>query len=151
MSAQKVVDAFKRNLYKDEYHFFMINFANPDMVAHTGNLAATMKALAFTDGMVGEVVKLTLSMGGAVFITADHGNAEELLTFPDASFFFTTESGKVNTDHSNNPVPFFCIANSLLNQAKQLPQGVLSDVAVTILSYMGLPVPPVMTGKNLLE
>lgn len=150
MSAKKIVETFKKNLFKDVYHFFVINFANPDMVAHTGNLEATKKALAHTDSAVGEIVSQTLSLGGAVFITADHGNAEELLTFPDSSFYFTTDTGKVNTDHSNNPVPFYCIATKLIG-GKKLAAGTLSDVAPTILSYMNLTIPPVMTGKNLLQ
>jgi len=151
MSIYFIVSAFKNNLHKCHYHFFMINFANPDMVAHTGNTEATIKALEHTDKAIGMIANEILRSDGTVFITADHGNAEQLLTYSSQSFFFTTDTGAINTYHSNHPVPFVAVNNGLLHSNKQLSAGSLSDVAPTILHAMNLPVPSVMTGRNLLE
>lgn len=150
MSVSKVVENFKNSLYQDKYRFIVMNFANADMVAHSGNLKATIKALEAEDKAIGEVVSLTLSAGGTIIITADHGNAEEMLTYPSGTFFFTTKKGEVNTDHSNNPVPVHIISNSFAGKPVVLPQGALSDVAPTILGIMNIPVPEGMTGHNLL-
>ena len=151
MSISSIVSVFTKNLHKCLYHFFLINFANPDMVAHTGNIEATIKALEHTDNALGTVVDEILRLDGTVFITADHGNAEQLLTYSSQSFFFTTDTGAINTYHSNHPVPFIAINNALLHSRKQLSSGSLSDVAPTVLRAMNLPVPSVMTGRNLLE
>jgi 2,3-bisphosphoglycerate-independent phosphoglycerate mutase len=151
MSVFKQVAAFKRLLYQDRHHFIVMNIANPDMVAHTGNLQATIKAVQATDKAVGEMTDAVLECGGTVFITADHGNAEELITYPSTSFFFTTSAGVANTDHSSNPVPFIVVNQALKQSGKTMKKGSLSDVAPTILKYMGLPIPPHMSGKNLLE
>src|SRR5258708_5524781 len=118
MSVFHTVSEFKRNLEKDRYHFFVMNFANPDMVAHTGNIKATIQACEATDKAIGEVVDATLAVDGTVFITADHGNAEELLTYDSSSFFFTSSAGSVNTDHSSNPVPFIIVNNEKRQRVK---------------------------------
>lgn len=149
MSLPKLVAQFKRELSKNYYKFFCLNFANPDMVAHSGNLKATIAAIEIVDKYVKELVEAVLAVDGTVFITADHGNAEELITFPASSFFYTSDAGTVNTDHSNNPVPFLAITNRFQNQPKVLAKGGLSDVAPTILAYLGLQIPKEMTGKNL--
>lgn len=152
MSLPKLATEFTKKIKSGKFNFGLINFANPDMVAHTGNLFATIKAIESTDKYLGEVVSCVLSMDGTVVITADHGNAEELLTYPTSSFFYTTEKGTINTDHSNNPVPFIVVRNSLFgNQIKFAKKGVLADIAPTILNLMGIPVPADMTGKNLIE
>lgn len=151
MSANQIVSKFKDAINSCKYHFIMINFANPDMVAHTGNLQATIKALEITDKVVGQVVNEVLKFDGIVFITADHGNAEELLTYPNTSFFYTTSTGNKNTDHSNNPVPLYVISNQYKGKALQLKKGSLVDVATTVLSTMGIEKPSVMTGSNLLN
>lgn len=151
MSVHKVVKELKAAFAKNYYHFFVLNFANPDMVAHSGDVKATIKAIQHVDRAIGEVVKLVLAYDGVLYITADHGNAEELLSFPTASFFFTSAEGKVNTDHSNNPVPFIIISKDLAGKSIKLPPGSLSDVAPTILTKMGLSVPEQMTGRNLLH
>lgn len=150
MSVAKLVTEFKKHLSEDRHQFFVMNIANPDMVAHTGNIAATIKACQATDKAVGEIAQAILACEGTLFLTADHGNAEELLTYPTSSFFFTTSQGTMNTDHSNNPVPLLVVGKEFEGR-QQLPMGSLSDVAPTILHYMNLPVPPVMTGKNLLQ
>lgn len=151
MSVHKLVSIVKKQLAKDYYHFVVMNIANPDMVAHTGNIEATKKAIQHTDWAVGQIVEAVLACGGTVFLTADHGNAEELITYPNTSFFFTSDQGTVNTDHSNNPVPFVVISKALEGKELISKRGALSDIAPTILSYMKLPIPPQMTGKNLLQ
>lgn len=151
MSVFELTNKFREQLARGVYKFFIINFANPDMVAHTGNIAATIKALEATDLAVGRIVEVALSVNGTVVLTADHGNAEELLTYEQTSYFFTSTEGEVNTDHSNSPVPFILISNSLRGKAITLPKGALPDVAPTILSLIGIPAPHEMTGRNLAE
>ncbi len=151
MSVYKIASEFKKAVLKDIYNFFVVNFANPDMVAHTGNLDATIKAVEAVDEATGVLVEATLVSGGTVLITADHGNAEELITYPVGTFFYTSESGSKNTEHSNNPVPLFVLNNNLQGKMDILQAGgSLSDVAPTALAVMGLSVPSEMTGKNLL-
>jgi len=150
MSVFKLVSEFKKELAKDIYNFFVINFANPDMVAHTGDLKATIVAIEAADKAVGQIVEMVKSVDGNLVITADHGNAEELISFPTTSFFFTSQEGGVNTDHSNNPVPVIFVIKSMEGRSVNLPQGALSDVAPTIIHLMGLTVPISMKGKNLL-
>ena len=151
MSAEAIVKEFVSALRKNLYQFFVINFANPDMVAHTGSIPASIKAIETVDKQAAIIVEETLAVGGTVYITADHGNAEELITYPTTSFFYTTSKGTVNTDHSNNPVPFIVISESLRNKNITLPQGTLSDVAPTVLGMMKLEKPPLMTGRDLLS
>jgi 2,3-bisphosphoglycerate-independent phosphoglycerate mutase len=150
MSVFKIVSEFKNAILKDTYHFIVMNFANPDMVAHTGSLQATIKAVEYVDEAIGSVAAMTLKAGGTLYISADHGNAEELLSFPLGSFFFTTSSGTVNTEHSNSPVPLYIIGHQYKNVKGILTEGNLSDIAPTILNQMGIAVPPEMTGKNLI-
>lgn len=151
MSVHKIVKQFVKAVSLSVYHFYIINFANPDMVGHSGNLKATIKAIEETDKALGQVVSTTLKAGGTLIITADHGNAEELIEYPIGTFFYTTSKGETNTSHSNNPVPVIIVAPHLQGQVVNLPQGTLSDIAPTILSIMNLPIPQTMTGKNLLQ
>ena len=151
MSVRKIVSRFKKRLRKDKYHFFMLNFANPDMVAHSGSLPATIKAIEVVDKAVGELVQEVLARNGTVVITADHGNAEELLTYPIASFFVTSKQGSINTEHSNNPVPIYIINKRFQGKKLKRLEGSLADVAPTILAMMGMQKPQEMIGKNLLE
>ncbi len=151
MSTFKLVAEFKKRLEMDKYDFIVMNIAAPDMVAHTGNIPATIKACEATDKAVGYLIQLILEANGTLFITADHGHAEKLLLYPSSSFFFTTAEGSMSTDHSNNPVPFIAISAQFKNSTIKMPKGSLSDIAVTLLHYMKLPIPDVMTGKNLLE
>jgi len=151
MSIHQIASKYVEELNKSTYHFFVINFANPDMVAHTGNIAATIKALEETDKALEKVFSATYKAGGTLLLTADHGNAEELLSFPTGSFFYTTAEGSIDTSHSNNPVPVIIAGPAFEGKAAQLPQGSLADIAPTVLSIMGLPAPPTMTGKNLLN
>ncbi len=151
MSLPRLIKEFKKQLSKGIYHFFVLNFANPDMVAHTGNLQATIKAIEAVDRYLNDLVKAVLNVDGTIFVTADHGNAEELLTYPSSSFFFTTKDGLVNTDHSNNPVPLMVINNNYKGKGTVLPKGALSDISPTILNFLGLQVPESMTGNNLFK
>ncbi|HLE49110.1 MAG TPA: 2,3-bisphosphoglycerate-independent phosphoglycerate mutase [Patescibacteria group bacterium] len=151
MSIFKIVKEFKKAILKDYYHFFILNFANPDMVAHTGNIKATIQAVEAVDKALGDITAMTLKAGGTMYVTADHGNAEELLSYPTGGFFFTTSTGSVNTEHSNSPVPFFILKNDFKGKTGILSDGSLADVAPTILFLMGIQKPPEMLGHNLIN
>jgi len=151
MSLFKIIDEFKRQIARRYYHFAFVNFANADMVAHSGNLKASIKACEYIDKAVGEFVTVALQYNATVIISADHGNAEDLLSYPNKSFFFTTQEGTTNTEHSANPVPVLIINNSLRGKAVTLEKGSLADIAPTVLGLFGLPVPPEMEGKDLLK
>jgi 2,3-bisphosphoglycerate-independent phosphoglycerate mutase len=139
MSAAGVVAGLVRAIRGGTYDFAIVNLANPDMVGHTGDFKATLKAMEATDAAVGQIVDATLAAGGCVLLTADHGNAEEM-TFPN---------GEPNTQHSTNPVPVIFIANDAGRFAVR--DGGLVDVAPTLLGLLGLPVPARMTGRSLLD
>ncbi len=150
MSAEKLCSEFLRELRRDKFHFIVINFANCDMVAHSGNLPATVKAIEVVDKQMGRLFEAVLAQNGTVFLTADHGNAEDLITFPSTAYFFTTNKGTINTDHSSNPVPFLIVNKEFEAKKPNLMKGTLADVAPTILAHMGVTIPEVMTGRNLL-
>lgn len=150
MSVFKLAEEFKKVLNLDKYRFIVMNIANPDMVAHTGKIPETIKAIQATDKALGEIVESTRICGGTVLVTADHGNAEELITYPASSYFFTSRQGVVNTDHSTNPVPFIIIPSGTQGVGKRLQDGKLADVAPTVLTLLGIEIPPIMTGRNLL-
>jgi 2,3-bisphosphoglycerate-independent phosphoglycerate mutase len=138
MSAPKVKDAIVAALNKQSADFVVLNFANGDMVGHTGIYEAIYKAVMTVDGCVKEVVNAARGNGYDVMIIADHGNAD----------FAINEDGTANTAHSLNPVP--CIYVGDKNVIK-LNDGILADVAPTLLNIMGLPIPKEMTGKVLLQ
>ena len=138
MSAAEVAARLVAGVRSGTYDFAIVNFANPDMVGHTGVFAAALRAMTATDQAVGEVVDATLAAGGCMLLTADHGNAEEM-RFPD---------GGTNTQHSTDPVPVVFISNEPGRWT--IRDGELSDVAPTILGLLGLPVPSRMTGRSLL-
>jgi 2,3-bisphosphoglycerate-independent phosphoglycerate mutase len=138
MSAAGVAEVLASAIAKGTYDFAIVNYANPDMVGHTGDIAATERAMAATDAAVGKTVDAALAADGAVLLTADHGNAEEML-FPD---------GSRNTQHSTDPVPVVFIARD--SERYRLRDGGLRDVAPTLLELLGLPVPARMTGRSLL-
>ena len=137
MSAFKVKDAIVSELKKQEADFICLNFANGDMVGHTGVYEAILKALEAVDKCVNEVVETAKANGYTCLIIADHGNADYTIN-PD---------GTPNTAHSLNPVP--CILVS--NQYKKINNGILADVAPTILAIMGMDIPEEMTGKVLIS
>lgn len=139
MSQKWVTDVLIDKIKTDEYDFCLVNFAGPDMVAHTGNLQATIDAMNVCDECIGRIIDIVLEKDGLLFITADHGNAEELLD---------NNSGSADTKHSTNQVPFIVVGNGL--KGRELTVGGLTDVAPTILNLMGIEIPPEMTGRDLL-
>jgi 2,3-bisphosphoglycerate-independent phosphoglycerate mutase len=151
MSLKPLVNECIKAVGSDRFGFVVINFANPDMVAHTGNLAQSIKAIEYVDHHLGRFYKAVSDVNGIMMITADHGNAEELLTYPTTSYFYTAEAGEMNTDHSNNPVPVFLICREFAGRKNILNKGSLSDVAPTLLAIMQIPKPAVMTGQSLLN
>jgi 2,3-bisphosphoglycerate-independent phosphoglycerate mutase len=136
MSAPELTAAVTEELRKDEASFVCLNFANPDMVGHTGVYAAIVKAVEVTDACAKMVVEAGRAKGYAFVIIADHGNADRALN----------DDGTPNTAHSTNPVPIFVIAD----HPGALRNGILADVAPTILDLMGMEKPVEMTGSSLL-
>jgi 2,3-bisphosphoglycerate-independent phosphoglycerate mutase len=135
MSAFEVTDAIVNAISKGDYNFICLNFANGDMVGHTGVYSAIEKAVATVDKCVGVVVKAARDNGFEVLIMADHGNADYALN-PD---------GSPNTAHSLNPVPFVVVSDRI----SRADEGILADVAPTILKMLGIGVPADMTGRSL--
>jgi 2,3-bisphosphoglycerate-independent phosphoglycerate mutase len=136
MSADAAADDFCVRWAADGYRFGIINFANPDMVGHTGSIPAAVAAVETVDACLGRVVAEVHRSGGACIVTADHGNADNMLE-PD---------GSPNTAHSTNPVPFVVTVPSL----RLAESGILADVAPTALRMLGIEQPAAMTGRSLL-
>jgi 2,3-bisphosphoglycerate-independent phosphoglycerate mutase len=135
MSAYEVAESFAEIMATDPADFAVLNFANPDMVGHTGNFLAAVEAVGHVDRCLGRVLEVLHSVGARVIVTADHGNAEEMLE----------EDGSRSTAHSVGRVPLV-----LLDRNRRLRKGAgLSDVAPTLLKFMGLRVPEEMTGRSL--
>lgn len=154
MSASGVRDAVIKGIQSSKYHYIVANFANADMVGHTGNLAAAKHALEYLDHCLGDIVSVVLQTDATLVMTADHGNVEQM---------YDLQTGEIDKEHSTNPVPFLIIGNRWaevkalwpkipMNDLSQLqPMGVLSDVAPTILRLLGLPTPPDMTARSLIQ
>ncbi len=140
MNAEKVTEVLSERINSDIYDFVLLNFVNTDMVGHTGNIPAGIKAVSTIDILTNKLVKSFAAKGGTVIVTADHGNIEEMLN---------PRTGEMDTEHSLNPVPIIIVDSSLPKQ--QLPYGALKDIAPTILHLMGIPQPSEMTGKSLLK
>jgi len=138
MSAFEIKDALVDALNKQQHDFIVVNFANGDMVGHTGIYEAIQKAVKTVDACLAETVEAAKANGYEVIIIADHGNADNALN----------EDGSVNTAHSLNPVPFVYISE---NKNAKVSDGILADVAPSILKIMGLPQPAEMTGKALID
>lgn len=137
MSAPEVAEECKQRIESGKYDVIILNFANCDMVGHTGVFDAAVKAVEAVDAAVGKVVDAVLAQGGVVFLTADHGNAEKM----------KNEDGSPFTAHTTNVVPFAVIG---AGEVKLREGGCLADIAPTMLPYIGLPVPPEMTGKSII-
>jgi 2,3-bisphosphoglycerate-independent phosphoglycerate mutase len=135
MSAPEVAHRFAAEIGRG-FAFGIVNFANPDMVGHTGVISAVVEAVETTDRCLGEVVEAVERAGGVTLVTADHGNAEQLLE-PDGE--------SPHTAHTTNPVPLVVTASQLV----LADGGELSDLAPTCLELLGLTPPPAMTGRNL--
>lgn len=139
MSASEVADAAESAM-NDGARVLILNFANCDMVGHTGNFEATVKAIDAVEKSLKRVVDAIVSRGGTALVTADHGNAEKLLD----------EKGEPMTAHTTNPVPFILVGDKFKGE-KLRSGGALCDVAPTLLDVMGIPAPEEMTGKSLLK
>ncbi len=158
MSAYEVTEKVVERIRSKEYKLIVLNFANPDMVGHTGNLEATVKAIETVDECLKRVVKETLGNGGACIVTADHGNAEQMID---------PETGKPWTAHTTNPVPFVfvkgvCGKAELKRRESQdveIPEefggvevvGILADIAPTILDVLGIEIPFQMSGSVIVK
>ncbi len=139
MSAYTVCDELCKAITSDKYDVIICNFANPDMVGHTGVIDSAIKAIEVIDECVGEVVNFIKEVDGQMFICADHGNAEQLVDY---------ETGDPFTAHTTNPVPFILVnADEKYTLAEN---GCLADIAPTLLELMGIEQPAEMTGKSLL-
>jgi 2,3-bisphosphoglycerate-independent phosphoglycerate mutase len=139
MSLADVSQGLETAIRSNQYRLLVCNLANPDMIGHTGDLAAAITACEAVDAAVGRIADATLAMGGALFITADHGNCECM----------RDEGGHPHTSHTLNPVPAVLVAAGF--ETRQLHGGgALNDVAPTLLQLFGLPQPGVMDGKSLI-
>jgi len=139
MSAYEVTEEVLNRLNSNEYDMIILNYANPDMVGHSGVIEAAIKAIETVDICLGKVVNKILEMDGTLFITADHGNAEQMIDF---------STGKPMTAHTTNEVPFIYVSK----EATELRDGgILADIAPTMLNVMNLEIPSEITGKSLIK
>jgi 2,3-bisphosphoglycerate-independent phosphoglycerate mutase len=140
MSAFQVTEELLKRLDEKDYDLIVLNFANGDMVGHSGNMAAAVKACEAVDNCLGRLVKDVVGRKGTVLVTADHGNAEQMEDL---------ESGEHFTAHTANPVPFILI-DEAHRQCKLEQEGSLRDIAPTLLELLGRDIPPEMDGRSLL-
>jgi len=154
MSAYDLTSKVIKEIQKNKHHFIVMNFANADMVGHTGNMRATIEAVQVLDECMDKIVKQTLAKNGTIFITADHGNAEEIMNI---------HTGEIIKEHSKNPVPFIMINEEWTGKSSRFetsmsgndlstltPAGMLTDIAPTILKFLHLDIPKEMTGSPLI-
>jgi 2,3-bisphosphoglycerate-independent phosphoglycerate mutase len=138
MSSEEVTGKLLEAIDSQKYNFLVVNFANPDMVGHTGNMDAAIKAVEVIDLQLQRLVEAMQKVKGTIFITADHGNVEKM---------FDEEKQQPHTAHTTNDVPFVVVKNG---PARLRPEGTLADVAPTVLQEMDITIPAVFTGKSLL-
>ncbi|MBI2052130.1 MAG: 2,3-bisphosphoglycerate-independent phosphoglycerate mutase [Candidatus Sungbacteria bacterium] len=152
MQAAEVSENLLTAIKSGSYDFLLANLANADIVGHTGDQTATIKAVEALDAAVGKIVNTVLETNGALIITADHGNAEEKIN---------PLTGEINTEHTSNPVPLYLVTNSVkkakprsdsesTTRGKNEVKGILQDVAATVLDLLAIPPPNDMDGKSLL-
>ncbi|MFH1292175.1 MAG: 2,3-bisphosphoglycerate-independent phosphoglycerate mutase [bacterium] len=153
MSASEVAKQVNKAIDSENYDFIVVNFANPDMVGHTGSLEATIKACETADKYFGSVIENVLAHDGVALVVADHGNAEAMVNL---------QTGEIDKEHTTNPVPFLIVSKQLMGQAGLAgdvlegdlsltqPVGVLADVAPTVLKLLGVDKPEEMTGQALI-
>ena len=139
MSAYEVTDALVEAINSQKYDLIIINYANSDMVGHTGVLNAAVKAVEAVDRCVGRVIDAVKETGSVMFICADHGNSDQMVDY---------DTGMPFTAHTTNPVPFILV--NYTDGIKLREGGRLADIAPTLLDIMNIPVPEEMTGKTLL-
>ena len=140
MSAPKVCEKMVEAIKSGKYDVIITNFANPDMVGHTGIIEAAVKAVETIDECVGKVVDAIKEVDGQMFICADHGNAEQLIDY---------ETGEPFTAHTTNPVPFILVNADPSYKLRE--GGVLADIVPTLIELMGMEQPKEMTGKSLIK
>ncbi|MFC1612929.1 2,3-bisphosphoglycerate-independent phosphoglycerate mutase [Patescibacteria group bacterium] len=153
MSAKDITSNVIKEINKETYDFIVINFANPDMVGHTGKINATIKSVEAVDKCLKKIVNNVIAKNGALIVTADHGNSECMVDM---------QTGSIDKEHTTNPVPFIIVSNELegKNSGKEdnisndlsilTPSGILADVAPTVLKLMQLEKPAEMTGQSLI-
>lgn len=143
MSIREVNKKAIQAIQSGKYNFMVINFANPDMVGHTGNFKAVIKTCEIVDEELGRIVKTVLEKKALIMVTADHGNAEQMIN---------PKTGQPHTEHTKNPVPFILIAdqNSVIKDLRLRNGGVLADIMPSILEFLNLKPVPEMTGKTLI-
>lgn len=141
MSAREIASEMITRLKNDTVDVVICNICNGDMVGHTGNLQASIKACEIVDEVVGQIVTTVLLLNGVVLITADHGNVEEMIN---------NKTGEMDTEHSKYPVPLMIISKEYANKSTMLPSGILADIAPTLLHLMGVEKPSSMTGRALI-
>ncbi len=139
MSAPELTDKLVAAIESNQYDVVICNYANPDMVGHSGKFDAAVKAVECLDTCVQRVVEALQKVGGEAIITADHGNVEQM---------FNDDTGQTHTAHTSNKVPFVYVGRDATPVVKD---GVLSDVAPTILQLMGLDIPAEMTGRPIFK
>lgn len=143
MSAREITDNVLAKLkIPGQYQFVLINFANPDMVGHTGNIGAAVKACEVVDECLGKLSNFIMAYGGYMLITADHGNVEVMID---------PATGTIDTEHNSSPVPFIVVSQKTLGKPITLTSGILADVAPTVLKLLGIQIPSIMTGRNLVD
>jgi len=135
MSAPQVTEALLQELEQDKFDVVILNFANPDMVGHTGVMSAAVQAMETVDTCVGKIADKVLAKGGALCITADHGNLEQMVG----------DNGQPHTAHTTNKVPFLMVGT----HSRKLRDGILADIAPTMLELLGIAKPALMTGRSL--
>ncbi|HEX7125863.1 MAG TPA: 2,3-bisphosphoglycerate-independent phosphoglycerate mutase [Thermodesulfobacteriota bacterium] len=140
MSAVGITDEAIARIARNDYGLVVCNYANADMVGHTGNLEATIRAIEAIDAALGRLIPAMLRRGGRVLVTADHGNAEQMIDY---------ETGQPHTAHTTNPVPLVLVDER--RRGARLDEGALADVAPTILDLAGIEAPAAMTGRSLLR
>jgi len=151
MGAYEIADKIIESVNSDKYDFYAVNFANPDMVGHTGNLEASVKAIETVDECLEKIVPEILKKNGSIYLVSDHGNSEELTNL---------STGEIDKEHNNHPVPFVIINNEFEGQNNPeidnidisllTPVGILSDITPTILKHLELDIPVEMTGRPLI-
>ena len=139
MSAPEVTEKVIEAIKKQKYDTIILNYANPDMVGHTGSLPAAIKAVETIDECVGKVVEALLAHDGTILITADHGNCEQMID---------CKTGEPHTAHTTNPVPLIFVSK---DENLKIHSGKLADLAPTMLELLGIEKPAEMTGQSILE
>ena len=148
MMAKEITDRAIQSVEEGAFDFILINYANADIIAHTGNYDAALKAIAAVDEQIGRLLKAVFAQNAVLIITADHGNAERMID---------PMTAMIETKHDVSPVPVYIVAKELARprdkfdaeQAEKMTAGILSDIAPTILDFLGVPKPPAMTGESL--